>query len=280
MTRSSLRTSAGVPAATTRPSAITTTRSECRMTTSMSCSTSRIVRRRSDAQVLDVLEQRASERPVDAGERLVEQEQARLEHQRAGELEQLSLAAGERSGIVVRPSPRGRTPRAARGPCRAPAARLAATRAARPRGRAARRGCAGCRAACCPGRTSPTSAFVSWKVRTIPRRAIACGLCRKIERPSRRTSPRSARSKPVTTLKSVDLPAPFGPISAVIEPSATSNVTSLTAAEPPEPLRDLADAEQRRRPVLSGHGGRAPRSCRTGPEGGRRRAPSGRDRRS
>src|SRR6185437_4140868 len=34
-------------------------------------------------------------------------------------------------------------------------------------------------------------------------------------------------------LNSVDLPAPFGPISAVSEPAGTSKVTSRTAATPP-----------------------------------------------
>src|SRR4051812_23474044 len=80
------------------------------------------------------------------------------------------------------------------------------------------------------------SAFVSWNVRTSPRRASVCGGRRNTDFPSSSTSPRSPRTKPVTTLKSVDLPAPFGPISAVIEPSATSKVTSSTAAIAPKRL--------------------------------------------
>src|SRR5215207_9157011 len=77
-------------------------------------------------------------------------------------------------------------------------------------------------------------AFVNWNVLTIPRRASTCGLRRKIDLPSNSMSPLSPRSNPVTPLKSVDLPAPFGPISAVSEPSATSNVASSTAAIPPK----------------------------------------------
>ena len=44
----------------------------------------------------------SSERAVDPGERLVEEEEPRLEHQRAGELEKLSLPARERPGVVAR----------------------------------------------------------------------------------------------------------------------------------------------------------------------------------
>jgi len=41
---------------------------------------------------------------------------------------------------------------------------------------------------------------------------------------------------PLTTLKSVVLPAPFGPISPVIEPSPTDSVHSASASTPPKRL--------------------------------------------
>ena len=41
----------------------------------------------------------------------------------------------------------------------------------------------------------------------------------------------------VSRLKTVDLPAPFGPISALIWPSWTSMSTSLTATKPANSLR-------------------------------------------
>ena len=53
------------------------------------------------AQALHVVEQAPAERRVDPGHRLVEQQEARLGHQRPGELEQLALAARERARVGV-----------------------------------------------------------------------------------------------------------------------------------------------------------------------------------
>ena len=47
----------------------------------------------------------------------------------------------------------------------------------------------------------------------------------------------SAGSTPVTRLKMVDLPAPFGPIRPTISPARTWKLTSLTATRPPNSLR-------------------------------------------
>ena len=49
----------------------------------------------------DVLAKTAGERRIHAGRRFVEQDQLRLRHQRAAELEQLLLSAGEVDGAVV-----------------------------------------------------------------------------------------------------------------------------------------------------------------------------------
>ena len=59
------------------------------------------------AQALHVVEQPPAEGRVDARHRLVEQQEARLRHQRPGELEQLALAAGERAGVLVGEPGRG-----------------------------------------------------------------------------------------------------------------------------------------------------------------------------
>ena len=47
-------------------------------------------------------------------------------------------------------------------------------------------------------------------------------------------------------LKSVDLPAPFGPIRPVIEPGSTSSVAPSTARTPPKRAHDLVDLERAR----------------------------------
>ena len=89
-----------VPSARWRPSAITMTWSQSRAIMSMWCSISRMVQavRGERAQVLADL---ARQRRVDAGDRLVEQDQLRLGHQRAADLEQLLLAAREVGRRIV-----------------------------------------------------------------------------------------------------------------------------------------------------------------------------------
>src|SRR5690242_20245842 len=61
--------------------------------------------------------------------------------------------------------------------------------------------------------------------------------------PSNTTLPVAAWRKPEMQLKSVVLPAPFGPINAVIEARATSSDTSLTAIKPPK-RTDICRAER------------------------------------
>ena len=78
------------------------------------------------------------------------------------------------------------------------------------------------------------------------RRAARCGAapaprCR-VRRSS--TRPASGRSWPLSRSKQVDLPAPFGPISASISPARDSNDTSCTARTPPNDLRKFRDVEQ------------------------------------
>src|SRR5882724_650757 len=75
-----------------------------------------------------------------------------------------------------------------------------------------------------------------WKVRATPRCAISSGRSRVTSAPSRLTRPASARWKPVTRSKSVDLPAPFGPITPTSSPGATANETSRLAITPPKRL--------------------------------------------
>ena len=75
-----------------------------------------------------------------------------------------------------------------------------------------------------------------WKVRTRPSRQMRCGAMPVISRPSKRTLPASGGRKPATMAKSVVLPAPFGPISAVMRPACASSDASETATRPPKRL--------------------------------------------
>src|SRR5262245_19768660 len=60
-----------------------------------------------------------------------------------------------------------------------------------------------------------------------------------MSRPWNSTLPPSLRTWPVSRLKSVDLPAPFGPITAAMVCAGTSRLTSATALKPLNDLRML-----------------------------------------
>src|SRR3979409_1900507 len=60
-----------------------------------------------------------------------------------------------------------------------------------------------------------------------------------ISRPRKRTSPAVGRSRPVTTLTSVVLPAPFGPTIETNSPSLTWKETLLSALNAPKVFETL-----------------------------------------
>ena len=164
------------------------------MTTSMSCSMNRTVTPSSRAQPLHVVEQPAPERRVDAGHRLVEQQQLRLRHQRPRELQQLALAAGERAGVVVgEVSSRLKSLEQLHGLlAHLLLARLDGARAGRSRCAGFSPGWSGAASIMLSITGIAASAFVIWKVRTIPRRAISYGaVAEDLARPRSRTDPRS-----------------------------------------------------------------------------------------
>src|SRR5580704_14724070 len=65
----------------------------------------------------------------------------------------------------------------------------------------------------------------------------SCGLAAVILRPFRRISPASGASPPAIRLKSVVLPAPFGPIMPSASPGATDRSISSAAITEPKVLR-------------------------------------------
>src|SRR5919106_42312 len=65
--------------------------------------------------------------------------------------------------------------------------------------------------------------------------------------------PASARMKPVMTLNSVVLPAPFGPINAVIEARRTSSVAPSIAWMPPKALETRSTSRIRPSSVTEHH---------------------------
>src|SRR5687767_12783375 len=108
---------------------------------------------------------------------------------------------------------------------------------------------------------SPAKGWTIWKVRTTPRAQITSGAKPRSEVPTKRMSPASGRTNPEIWANRVVLPAPFGPISAEIEPASTVSDTAFVATTPPKRLvtptissmararqqaaqRDAAEAEQ------------------------------------
>ena len=65
-----------------------------------------------------------------------------------------------------------------------------------------------------------------WKVRAIPARQMACGGNRVMSRASNSMLPAAALYSPVTTLKNVVLPEPFGPIKPRISPRMTESASA------------------------------------------------------
>src|SRR5262249_51229418 len=78
--------------------------------------------------------------------------------------------------------------------------------------------------------------LVRWNERPMPSRQMRCGATPVMSRPSTTTRPAVGCRGPVIRLDNVDLPAPFGPMTAAIWPSGTAMLTSDTARKPPNDL--------------------------------------------
>ena len=129
--------------------------------------------------------------------------------------------------------------------------------------------------------------FVTWNVRAMPARTRALVGIRVTSAPSNSTLPASGSSFPLTRLMSVVLPAPFGPITAVMPPAGRARSTPSTAMKSANALRtrrSSSSAVKRRPPgaalpTMDAAPAR-PRRIRAGRRGtpGRRRGAPGRRR--
>ena len=79
----------------------------------------------------------------------------------------------------------------------------------------------------------------------MPSLVILSGRVRLMSRSSNRIRPEVGLYSPVSMLKSVVLPAPFGPMTETIERSGTSSDTSATAVSPPNTLTTFSDPHDR-----------------------------------
>ncbi len=102
--------------------------------------------------------------------------------------------------------------------------------------------------------------FVTWKVRAMPARTRALGGKRVTAAPSSSTWPASGRSFPVSRLMSVVLPAPLGPITAVMPPGGRTRSTPATAVKSANALRTprASSSALTRRPCAAPHPAAAP----------------------
>ena len=71
--------------------------------------------------------------------------------------------------------------------------------------------------------------WTSWKLRAMPRRVRATVPIPAMSRPLKRTEPPLGGSTPVSTLMSVDLPAPLGPMMETNSPSRIDRLTPSSA---------------------------------------------------
>src|SRR3954471_6156491 len=81
------------------------------------------------------------------------------------------------------------------------------------------------------------SRWLSWWTALMPRRCACCGECSETSAPPFAPSnslmlPASGAHRPVRTLISVDLPAPFCPISACTSPARSARSTPASACPP------------------------------------------------
>src|SRR5271157_841333 len=78
--------------------------------------------------------------------------------------------------------------------------------------------------------------LTTWNERVMPFLHVRCAGSPVMSSPLKMTWPPSGESMPVMRLKSVVFPAPFGPMTATISPSATSRLAPFTALKPPNDL--------------------------------------------
>src|SRR6185312_6771837 len=80
----------------------------------------------------------------------------------------------------------------------------------------------------------PAKTLGTWVLMPMPRRAISWAWAREMCCPRNSTRPWLGASWPVSILKNVLLPAPFGPIRHRSSPSSSAKLTSRTARTPPK----------------------------------------------
>src|SRR6185437_14716443 len=80
----------------------------------------------------------------------------------------------------------------------------------------------------------PSKTLGTWVLMPMPRRAISWAWALEMSCPRNSTRPWLGASWPVSILKNVLLPAPFGPIRHRSSPSSSAKLTSRTARTPPK----------------------------------------------
>ncbi len=189
-----------------------------------------------------------AEHRVDAPHGLVEDDQLRLGHADAGELEQALLAAAEVARALVAELEQAELVEDGAGAVALLVRRPALSALLGPRRdrqKRSRRGSKWARMRFSRTVSAGHSRGV-WKVRIRPRREMRCGgLPCTMRVPSNSTVPASGSLNPEMRSMAVLLPAPLGPISPVTWPSAAVNEQWLTACTPAEVLAEAGHLEQR-----------------------------------
>ena len=174
---------------------------------------------------------------VERAERLVEQQHARLQRQRARQRDALALAAGELRRVAAAEAVElDQVEQLAR-----PASRICAFGGRSPAADAQAEG-----DVLEDGHVAEQGVVLEHEADA----ALAGRQRRSTSSPSKRTAPASGTSSPAMMRSSVVLPEPDGPSSATSSPAGTSRLTSSSAVNAPNALARRLDLDAHVRPLL------------------------------
>ena len=179
----------------------------------------------------------------EGGGRLVHDEDAGVERERLGDLDELLLADAQAADAGVRVELDAEAVEEAPG---------GGGHGARGRGRG-RRGSGSRPRKMLAATLSSGTRFSSWWMMAMPARSASRTVARRTGVPSIRISPSSAGWTPERIFISVDLPAPFSPMRAWTSPARRSNDDAVERGDAGEALADGDGAEQRHGIFGAGH---------------------------
>ena len=193
-----------------------------------------------------------------AGERLVDQHHLGIARHRLRQFHAAQIGEGQRPWMPLQARRRARRVRRWRVRARSTAAAVASRSSESGNSASLMFSSTVCR---CSGREC-------WKTMLMPARAMRCAGQPAMSMPSSLTAPALARTMPMISDITVDLPEPFGPISPTISPAREVEAHILDRDHAAEALAEAADLQARpRRSFAFARGAARNRAARRGRTG-------------